>query len=470
MTRADEIAALIALQQDAVRAMLPPSAEARRDVLLRFRRMLARNADELAAAIDHDFGGRDRTFSQMNDVLACIMSLDTSRKRLHKWMKPSSRSSAPPFSLFGAKARVTPRPRGVVAIIGSWNAPVYTLVAPLSSAIAAGNRVILKPSEFAPSTGALLASLVAAEFAAEDIAVVNGGADVAQELVGGAVDLIVFTGGSGTGRKVMERAARRLTPVILELGGKSPVIISRSADVRQAAHRIAIGKGANSGQLCISPDTIYLPREQVDAFSQALQEEYRTLYGAMGSTAAIVNEAHCERFEGLLADARLHSRSVVSLPEAPDGTRRRPFSVVIDPKPEARISNEEVFGPAVVVRGYDRFEALVDELAREEKPLALYYFGTDRSEERLVFDRLPSGGASVNDVLMHASAFDAPFGGVGRSGMGHFHGREGFDAMSHMRTIFRGGWWDPRKALGMLPPYSDKMRKMIEQTVAKAAR
>jgi len=470
MTETDRVTALIECQQRAVLSSSPPSIDERRNRLDRVRRLLARNADALAEAMDADFGGRDATFSKMNDLLACAMSLEATAKGLAKWARPSRRSTTIPFSLFGARSEVTYGPRGVIGIIGSWNAPLYTLIAPLSSVFAAGNRAILKPSEFVPATGNLLARLVAEEFAPAELAVVTGGAETAQALAGGPVDLIVFTGGAETGRKVMITAAQRLTPVILELGGKSPVILSRSANLVEAAHRIALGKGANSGQLCIAPDTIHVPREQVEPFCRELLAQYETHFGAMGFTAALVNEHHRHRFDSLLEDAERHGAQVRRLSAAADGTRRMPFTVVLEPPPAARIAGEEIFGPAVVVFGYDDIDELAARLKRQEKPLALYYFGNDRAEESRLLEQLPSGGATINEVLMHASSFDAPFGGAGRSGMGCFHGREGFEAMSHVRTVFRAGWWDPRKALGMLPPYSDKLREMIDATLKRAAR
>lgn len=439
-------------------------------MLVRMKRLLAVNADALAAAMDADFGGRDLTFSKMNDVLACIMSLETSAAKLHRWARPQRRSAPVPFSLFGARSEVTYGPRGVIGIIGSWNAPLYTLVAPLSSALAAGNRAILKPSELVPETAALFARLVAEHFDPADLAVITGDAETARALVAGAVDMIVFTGGSATGRKVMQAAAERLTPVILELGGKSPVIVSRTADLAKAAHRIVLGKGVNSGQLCIAPDTVHVPRERVDEFAALLLEQYETHFGRPGSSAALVNDQHKTRFDGLLADAEARGASMRGGGGTGDTGRRVPFTVVVDPPAEARIAQEEIFGPALVVHGYEGFGELVSRLQRQEKPLALYYFGSDRREEALLVERVPSGGATINEVLMHASAFDAPFGGAGRSGMGCFHGREGFEGMSHARTVFRAGWWDPRKALGLLPPYTDKMRKMIDNTVARAAR
>lgn len=470
MTEIDRVGSVIAAQRQAMLSRPVPPLAQRAEMLQRLKRLLARNADDLADAMDRDFGSRDPTFSKMNDVLACILSLETSVKGLRRWARPQRRSASMPFSMFGARADVTYGPRGVIGIIGSWNAPLYTLIAPLSSAIAAGNRALLKPSEFAPATGALLERLIGESFDRTDLAVVTGDAETARALVSGEIDMVVFTGGSVTGRKIMQLAADRLTPVILELGGKSPVIVSRTADLARTAHRIALGKGANSGQICIAPDRIYVPRELAEDFCRLLLDQYKLHFGAMGATAALASDRQKHRFDALIADARASGAQVRSLEAETDGSRRAAFSVVLDPPPEARIAQEEIFGPAVSVIGYDELDELVAELQGQAKPLALYYFGSDKREEARLLERVPSGGATINDVLMHASAFDAPFGGAGQSGMGCFHGREGFEAMSHVRTVFRAGWWDPRKAFGLLPPYNEKLRRMIDGAIKRASR
>lgn len=459
---------LVERQRRALLQCLPVSLQTRRDRLRRIIQLLADNANALAAAMDRDFAGRDHTFSKMNDVLGSLMSLDTARTQLDRWMKSERRTAIAPFSWFGAKAQVEYSPRGVVAIIGSWNAPLYTLMAPLSSALAAGNSAILKPSEHTAETAALLARLVSEHFSPDELAVVNGNADVAAELTRCAVDLIVFTGSTPVGRQVMAAAADRLTPVILELGGKSPVVIGRSAALDVAAQRIALGKTANAGQLCISPDTVHVPRESVDAFCKALVNHYRQLTASAGAETAIANERQLGRLRTMLAEARTTAAAIYeSKPASQCSGRVLPLSLIVAPAATSSVAREEIFGPMLLVQPYDRFETLLEVMQTQPKPLALYYFGEDRAERAQLFARIRSGGGAINDVMLHASVFNAPFGGAGESGMGCYHGREGFAAMSHARTLFKAGWWDPRAKFGMLPPYSDRLRGMIDKTISR---
>jgi coniferyl-aldehyde dehydrogenase len=459
-------------QRKAHLANLPVSAKARQDRIQKVINLLVNNKDALCNAMNEDFGHRHPTFSLMNDILGSVMSLDHAKTSLKKWMKSSKRSTVPPFSWFGSKGQVDYHPKGVVGIIAAWNAPLFTLFAPLASALAAGNRAILKPSELAPNTAACVAGIFKDGMNPQEVAVVTGGPTFGSEFTAMPFNQLIFTGGGVIGKKIMANAAENLTPVILELGGKSPVVISRSADLDDAAQKIAFGKGNNGGQICISPDTVFVPNELVNSFVEKLKTEYDALYPNKTETTGAINEMHLDRVQGYISDAKTRGAGIVKagMNEAKASSRQSNLSIVISPDADSDIANQEIFGSGIIIYPYDDIKDAVKAIQNRPNPLALYYFGKDRAEETYVLDNILSGGASVNDVLMHAAMNDAPFGGVGASGMGAYHGREGFEALSHARTLYRAGWWNPRKAFGMLPPYSDKLTKMVEKTALKYRR
>lgn len=450
----------------------PVGLAARQDRIQRVINLLVAHNDALCAAMEADFGGRPRVFSMMNDVLGSLGALKAARDRLPGWMGDQPRPSVPPFDQFGATAWVKLQPKGVVGIIGTWNAPLFTLFAPLASVFAAGNRAMLKPSELAPQTADLLARLVPEFFPPTELTVVTGGADVAADFSAHPWDHLVFTGSTEVGKKVMQAAAHNLVPVTLELGGKSPVVVGLSADITNAAERIAVGKAQNSGQLCVSPDVVWVHESQAEGFVSALQSAYAGLYPRTAGNAdvvPVVNARHFQRVESYVADAAARGAQVVVAGAQPDAQaadeRRMPLRIVVQPPAEATISQHEIFGPAIVVQTYAQLADAVDQINRGPRPLALYYFGNDDEEMRWVLDHTLSGGVAVNDVLMHAALTDAPFGGVGSSGMGHYQGREGFVAFSHVRSVYKAGSHDPRREWGMLPPYASHLEGMMRAAV-----
>ena len=467
------LAALLQTQQKAFRAEGPVSAATRKERLQRVIDMLVKHNEALCQAMNEDFGGRPVVFSMMNDVLGSLASLKHARDTLDHWLADSPRPSVAPFDNFGATAWVKYQPKGVVGIIGTWNAPLFTLLSPLSSVFAAGNRAVLKPSEIAPHTAAVLAQAVAEFFSADVLAVVNGGAELGAEFARQPWNHLVFTGSTQIGKLIMKAAAENLTPVTLELGGKSPVVVGQSADIRNAAERIAVGKAGNSGQLCVSPDEVWVHASQCAALTAGLQEFYSGLYPDTGTNAdvtPVVNVAHFARVESYVADARNRGAQVAIAGSATEAgsqaSRRMPLRIVLDPPADSAISQHEIFGPALVLRSYTNIQEVIDQLSGGPHPLALYYFGTDAQEQAWVLDNTLSGGVSINDVTMHPALHDAPFGGVGASGMGHYHGREGFLELSHARSIYSAGGHDPRREWGMLPPYNDGFVQMIKGAVA----
>lgn len=464
---------LLATQQAAFRAEGPVSATTRQERLQRAIDMLVQHNDALCAAMAEDFGGRAAVFSMMNDVAGSLGSLKHARDNLIGWLPDQPRPSVAPFDNFGATAWVRYQPKGVVGIIGTWNAPVFTLLSPLASVLAAGNRAVLKPSEIAPHTADVLARAVAEFFDPAVLAVVTGGPDVAAEFARQPWNHLVFTGSTSVGKLIMRAAAENLVPVTLELGGKSPVLVGQSADIANAAERIAVGKSANSGQLCVSPDTVWVHESQLEALIAALQTVYSGLFPSIAGNpdvTPVVNERHFARVESYVADAGARGARVVMAGDWPCGDavaeRRMPLRIVVNPPADSAIAQHEIFGPAVVLRSYRALAEAVAEINAGERPLALYYFGNDADEQQWVLDHTLSGGVSINDVTMHPALHDAPFGGVGASGMGHYHGREGFLEFSHARSVYSAGHHDPRREWGMLPPYNENFVQMIRAAVS----
>ena len=360
----------------------------------------------------------------------------------------------------------------MVGIIGTWNAPVFTLLSPLACVFAAGNRASLKPSEIAPRTAKVLARAVAEFFDPEVLSIVTGGPDVAAAFSRQPWNHMVFTGSTSVGKMIMAAAADNLVPVTLELGGKSPVLIGQSADIANAAERIAVGKGANSGQLCVAPDTVWVHASQLEALIAALQSVYSRLYPTIAGNSdvtPVVNPRHFARVESYVADAGMRGARVVMAGDWPceeaAASRRMPLRLVVNPPEDSVIAQHEIFGPAMVLRSYGEISEAVADLNAGERPLALYYFGSDAAEQQWVLDHTLSGGVSINDVTMHPALHDAPFGGVGASGMGHYPGREGFLEFSHTRSVYSAGSHDPRLEWGMLPPYNENFVQMIRAAV-----
>ncbi|NBG92392.1 coniferyl aldehyde dehydrogenase [Pseudomonas fragi] len=470
-TAPEQLSSLLAAQKKAFIEAGPVSVEQRQQRIQRVIELLVRYQQPLVEAMDADFGGRPQGFSLMNDVLGSLASLKYARDHVAHWVQDEPREVFAPYDQLGAKAWVMHQPKGSIGIMGTWNAPLFTLLSPLACVLAAGNRAILKPSEVVPRTAEVLARAFGELFDTLEVAVVLGDADLAQAFTSQPFDHLVFTGSTAVARSVMRNAAENLVPLTLELGGKSPVIISRSADLAKAAFSIAVAKANNGGQICINPDVVYVPREQLGDFIGALGAAYNELLPTVADNpdvVAVVNARHLQRIESYVQDARQRGARVESFPrelEADPQARRRPLQVVIDPPRDSLIMQEEIFGPALVVLPYDEIDRALADINSRDRPLALYYFGQSEEERRHVLQRTISGGVTINDVMMHAAMHDAPFGGIGASGMGHYHGREGFLEFSHMRTVFKAAAHDPRREWGMLPPYGEHFQATMQSMV-----
>jgi coniferyl-aldehyde dehydrogenase len=455
------VARIFAAQRAAFDADPYPSASRRRASIKALKRQISRYQDVLAGAMSRDFGFRAPTESKMLDLLGSTLEANHAIAHLKGWMKPSRRATELLF--LSNSLSVTYQPKGVVGIIVPWNFPVYLAVGPLVAALAAGNRVMIKMSEITPATNAELSRMLGEVFQEEEVAVV--GEELADPNVFTALpfDHIIFTGSPAVGKIVMRTASESLTPVTLELGGKSPAVVIRNYPLADAAKRITHGKTANCGQICVSPDYALVPRERVNDFVAEVKSSSLKMCASdpSGSDQTwIVNDRHCERLNGLLSDAREKGATVVPCSDYDVGQngRRMPLHVITNCTAEMRIMNEELFGPILPVVPYDTLEEAIRFINAGERPLAMYCFGHDAGERQALLRRTHSGGVTINDWGWHAINHDAPFGGVGHSGMGTYHGVEGFRELSHAKTVFKRHRFFP---VGLFyPPYGNLAQRL----------
>ncbi|MBL8256010.1 MAG: coniferyl aldehyde dehydrogenase [Pseudoxanthomonas mexicana] len=447
--------------RQAWQARTPDDAQ-RRDDLQRLRDTLKRRLPEMADTIAADFGHRSRHESLIADGMTVLNEIDHLASHLRRWMKPKRVGVG--WRFWPARAEIRHAPVGVVGVIAPWNYPVNLALIPLATAIAAGNHVYLKPSEHTPRTTAFLRSLLAEVFPPERVSVAAGGAEVASAFAALPFDHLVFTGSTAVGRKVMAAAAPNLTPLTLELGGKSPAIVCDDFPVDQAAARLATGKWFNGGQTCIAPDYVLLVgRQRRDALVQALRNEVAARYGDLsdaGDFTRIINDGQFARLESYLDDARQRGHDVVPLAPTHDRTQRLfAPTVVIEPGDDAKVMQDEIFGPILPIRTVDSLDDAIAYVNAHDRPLALYPFSHDRARVETILRTTLAGGVTVNDTVLHFGINALPFGGIGPSGMGAYHGRAGFDAMSKALPVL----WQPRRAGSDLlkPPYS-KVARFID--------
>lgn len=462
---------ILEVQRAAQIASMPVSAEVREDRLNRMISLLVDQGDALVKAMSEDFGHRSSDQSWMTDIVPGIKAAKHARKHMRKWMKPEKRPLDFPLGLLGAKARIEYQPKGVVGIVTPWNFPVQLTYGAIAGAFAAGNRCMVKASEFTPVTSKLMAELSAQYFSEDELAFVNGGPDVGQAFSSLPFDHLIFTGATGVGKHIMRAAADNLVPVTLELGGKSPVILGRSTNVEQAAARVALGKTLNAGQICLAPDYVIAPRDKENEFVDAFASSVRSMYSSLLANedyTSIVNARHRERLQSYLDDASEKGAEVIEINPADEdfsstNSNKMPVYVVRNVNDGMKVMQDEIFGPILPVMTYDRVEQAVDYVNGHDRPLGLYYFGDDAAEQRSVLDRTVSGGVTVNDVLFHVTAEDLPFGGVGPSGIGSYHGIEGFKTFSHAKSVYVQPKINVAKLAGLLPPYGEATRKAISR-------
>ena len=442
-------------------AAMPEPLSVRRDRLTRAIRLLLDNRQALSDAMSADFGHRSRHQSLMTDIAGSIGALKHARAHLDKWARPERRSPRFPLGLLGGRAEVRFVPKGVVGIVAPWNFPVSMVFQPLAGVFAAGNRAMIKPSEFTERTSELMAELAAKHFDPTELAFAIGGPEVGKAFSELPFDHMIFTGATGIGRHIMRAAAENLVPVTLELGGKSPTILGRSADVARATQRIATGKMMNAGQICLAPDYLLVPKDReeavIEGVGKAVAEQYPSLL-ANDDYSSIVNGRNRDRLMSYLDDARDKGAELIEVNPAKEdfgasNGNKLPLTILRGVSDDMKVMQEEIFGPILPVMTYDRIEQAVDYVNAHDRPLGLYYFGEDRDEAEMILSRTVSGGVTVNDVLFHNAMEDLPFGGIGPSGMGHYHGVDGFRAVSHARAVYRQPKLDVAKLAGFKPPY-----------------
>lgn len=455
----------------------PWSKEYRADLLSRLRQAILAHQDAFAAAITADFGTRAKQETMLAEIVPSVSGIQHLLSHLSKWMAPEKRATS--INFWMGSSRVHYQPKGVVLVIVPWNYPFVLAIAPLATAIAAGNRVIVKPSEFTPRTSAALKAHLEAALGPDNVTVALGGADMASGLSGLPFDHILFTGSTAVGHKVMAAAAKHLTPVTLELGGKSPAIVHEAADLTDTAEKIARGKLLNAGQTCIAPDYALVPERALPAFVDAYGSAVRKFYPRVIDNpqyTSIVNPRHYDRLMGLLVDARQRGATVT--PIDPGGelaqgeagssnTRKIAPCVITGAGDDTGLMQEEIFGPLLPVRPYASLEEAIGYVNARPRPLALYYFDTDASRIAHVVQRTTSGGVTVNDTLLHFAQENMPFGGVGPSGMGAYHGREGFLTFSHAKATFYQSKWT---LAGLTyPPYGATFERIMKTALARVA-
>ena len=423
-------------------APLPP-ADQRREALHRLERMLRKNQSAIVEAIDTDFGGRSSVETLVSEILPTLAACAHARRHLAGWMRTRRRGVSKTFQ--PATNRLEYKPLGVVGIVAPWNYPVFLTLGPLVDVLAAGNRAMIKPSELTPATSQLLAQLIGGTFSPEEVFLVQGDVEVARAFCALPFDHLLYTGSTHVGREVMRAAAENLVPVTLELGGKSPVIVAEDYDTRQAARSVAVGKFFNAGQTCVAPDYALVPAADAEAFARHVLDAAQEMYPSLDANpdyTAIISDRHHQRLTDLVAEAEAGGATVLRHHAAPGGHQRLfPPTVVLDPPLDGKLMRDEIFGPILPVIPIASTAAAIDFVNRRPRPLALYAYTKSRATERTLLDRTMSGGVTLNATVVHTAQEDLPFGGIGPSGMGAYHGAEGFYRFSHARAVHKPGFF-----------------------------
>ncbi|MGE2834944.1 aldehyde dehydrogenase family protein [Mycobacterium sp. SMC-4] len=440
-TGSDPMAALLQQQRASFLADGPPDLSVRHNRIDRLLAMVLDHADDFVEAMSADYGTRPRDGSLFTEILGMVSVIEHTRAHTKQWMKPHK--VLPSGRLFGVKAEVHPTPKGVVGIIGPWNFPLNLVVLPAAAAFAAGNRVMIKMSEVTPRTAERFAVLASQFFDPTELAVVTGDVEVASAFSRLPFDHLFFTGSPSVGAVVAQAAAANLVPVTLELGGKNPVVVAPNADIDRAATRIAQGRMINGGQVCVCPDYVFVPESHAEQFAATVRDTWRGMFPSIAGNddyCSAVNQANFERVVGLIEDARARGARVESV--APPGeslpdpvTRKIAPTLVRDIDESMALAAEETFGPVLTVRTYRALGEVVDHVNARPCPLVAYWFGPDDGDFRSFVRRTRSGGVARNDFAAQMIPSDAPFGGIGRSGMGAYHGKAGFDAFTHYRSV-----------------------------------
>jgi coniferyl-aldehyde dehydrogenase len=450
---------LLDVQRVAHRRDGPPTARTRIERLERLNDMVRKRSESFAEAISSDFGNRSRFETALLETSVLLSAIRHARKNVRWWMQESHQEVA--FTFWPGSAWIRREPVGVVGIVSPWNYPLQLALSPLVDIIAGGNRAIIKPSEHTPNFCDLLRRAISETFAEEEVAVVTGGPDVAAAFTSLPFDHLVFTGSTAVGRKVAQTAAEGLVPVTLELGGKSPVVICPSGSMAKAVKAISYGKFVNAGQTCIAPDYVMVPRERAIQLAELVLAEARRSYPDLGPDySTMISERAFDRMTAAVMEAEMGGAKVLRHPAPSDRSRRlMPPVVVVDPPQDCALMREEIFGPVLPIVGYDTLEDALDWINTHPHPLALYIFAEDGREQNIVLDRTQSGGVTVNGTLLHIAQDGLPFGGIGASGMGAYHGRAGFERFTHARSVFKTGFFNA--ATSLAPPYGKRAKRLL---------
>lgn len=459
----ERLNALFRQQKQAYRKQPMPSAESRIEQLDKLKAAVLKHQDALAEAVNQDFSCRSKDETKVAEILTTVEGIKYAKARIRSWMKPEKRHvgvlHAP------SSNTVMYQPLGVVGIMVPWNYPIQLTLVPLMTALAAGNRAMIKMSEFTPKTNAALKTLLAEIFDETQVALIEGEVEVSSAFSELAWDHLIFTGSTAVGKIVMAAAAKNLTPVTLELGGKSPTIIAPGMDMKDAVERIAFGKSLNAGQTCIAPDYILLPEGKQQEFIDTYQKTFAKMYPSVRDNdnyTAIVNERQHQRLQAWVKDAgEKGAKITVVNPKNEDfsGTRKMPLHIVENGTDEMTVLQEELFGPVLPIVTYKSLDEAIDYINERDRPLALYLFSYDKTIQDKILAHTHAGGVTINDTLMHLAQDDMPFGGVGPSGMGHYHGKEGFIALSKAKAVHKKGKFNSGQFI--YPPYGTAIQKMI---------
>ena len=452
-------------QRTATRQQAYPELETRLQNLDKLHKILLENQTAISGAISSDFGNRCPQETRLLEVFGLLGGIAYNRKRLKKWMKPQKRHIG--LAYLGGKNTVIPQPKGVVGIVAPWNYPLFLALSPCISALAAGNRCIVKMASNSQTLCRLLDKLVSEVFDEDTLAIIPGVS--AKEFTHRPWDHLVFTGSPAVGKIVMATAAQYLTPVTLELGGKSPTIIADDCDLKMAAERLLFGKYLNAGQTCVAPDYLFVPRNKVGEFVELARKIVSARYPTAASQdfTSIIDDKAFSRLTAVLQDAVDKGADSINLlgEDKPDpDTRKIPPHLVLDPGDETLLMQEEIFGPILPIKPYDDLDEVIAYINSNERPLALYLFSNDKATQDKIINNTMSGGMCLNDSMLHVGQHDMPFGGIGNSGMGHYHGHEGFIEFSKLRPIFTQA--KKSSLLALAPPYGkgfDKMANAIQK-------
>jgi coniferyl-aldehyde dehydrogenase len=448
-------------QRDAYLKHPYPSLQERKDNLLKMEKILLQNVDAICEAVSKDYGHRAPEETKFLEIFTSVDGIRDARKRVAKWMKPEKRHVSILFA--GGKNRVIPQPKGVVGIIVPWNYPLFLAIGPLTSALAAGNRCMVKMAANSSNLRTLLAEKFAEVFEEDHVAILPGVA--AQDFSSLPYDHLVFTGSADAGRNVMRSAAENLTPVTLELGGKSPTIVCDDYDIKTAAARVSYTKFLNAGQTCTAPDYVFVPEGKKDEFIAAVKANVPRRYPDTNveDFTAVIDEKSYRRLRATLEDAESKGAEVISLvPGATpnDVKRKLPPQLVLNAGEDTTVMQEEIFGPILPVRTYKDLDEVISYVNSKDRPLGLYIFSNDKAVQDKILYSTISGGVTINNCMIHVGQHDLPFGGVGASGIGHYHGRDGFIELSKMRGVFTSPKMDTTKQIE--PPYTKTHSRMFK--------